>query len=179
MLRKPHWSVLSLMIIATWASQSCSGLDSGCTTIGCPWTAQITADLPVGFDQLRGTTLSVTACRNDLCQSGTFAVSDPIADGIGLGVKFPDAGNTPPASASVHGGPGGSLWLEVDWRPDDSADLKPGDKYRVTVTGAAGASILALDETAPAYQASQPNGASCGPTCRSVVIDRRAPRPDR
>jgi hypothetical protein len=163
--------------IAVASSPGCASRE--CTGIGCSSGATMKADLPMTYDELQRS--EITVCRNDECLSNPLAALVPPSAGTGVGLTLPASLATndgaPHARVSFWAGPGDLLWLEAEWVAWAPADLRAGDRYRVTITDAAGRARLALTETAASYQESYPNGRDCDPVpCRHASFDRREAR---
>jgi hypothetical protein len=162
----------ALFLAAVLATQACS--DRVCTTAGCQDGAWLRADASASWDRLRAAT--ITTCHNDICVTGSLAALPQMPPAVGMGFGFslgngsPDGGAAP-VNVGATGREGGIFAIDVGW--PGSFGTKDGDRYRLTVTDAGGATLISLDEAAT-YEIVQPNGAECGPTCRWAVIDRSA-----
>lgn len=172
MRSSPKLALALLSATVLIAAPACN--DKLCTTIGCPASAHLQADVPASWERLQRS--AITTCHNDACFTGRFsAIATMPVDNVGQGFYLGPApdGGVGPVSVSVVGRPGGTFSIDVVWELGTAA--KDGDSYRVDVTDAGGASLLSMNEKVAAYQVSQPNGPECGPPCRFVTIDRRAP----
>jgi hypothetical protein len=144
-----------------------------CTLIGCSSGFFLRTQVDASLAQLRSS--SLTLCRNDSCQSLSFAgiaeadgrivphrVSHPKNDDIAKGQPRYEALVFPEAE--------GGFRLDVTYSPASIAELKDGDSYVVTVQTGEGRKLTEIRRTV-VYEELWPNGPSCPPPCRQARLD--------
>jgi hypothetical protein len=147
--------VVSLLMLAGCGGGGCdTGKD--CGVVGCgPALTLRSTTLPLTASEIQAS--SVTVCRNGECYSRSFASTVPQRDAthaplILVSWSLEDTGYR----------------IEVIYMTWSWNDPRDGDRYDVTVTGGDGNDILEAHKTVT-YTVSYPNGASCGPPCRTYV----------
>ena len=149
--------------LVLFAVPALSGCGS-CTLIGCSSGATLTID--TAADVLIPERSTATVCFNDTCVVGVLPrLPTARLPGSGAGFEFPErSGVSVTAWAADDVTSRGRV--EITWSFFDSAvRLGAGDRYRVTVTDPDGLTIVTEEPTAVSYDAYEPNGSSCGPTC--------------
>jgi hypothetical protein len=166
----------SYATILLWAGSPACSSGATCPQSSCGPAAILATDLPLTFEQLQHST--VTVCHNATCFAGSFASlnAPPSAEtGVGISiVSIPDGGDGQGASGFVRASPNGALWLQVYW-PSNLDDLADGDTYSVTVEEATGQKVASLERVAMPYEIVYPNGKDCAPVCRHVEFDEHTP----
>ncbi|MEO7095098.1 MAG: hypothetical protein ABI175_17695 [Polyangiales bacterium] len=154
-----------LFIVSTlFALCACSAAPEGgvCPAIAC--RAGATLDTTLNIPGPASDQLTIRACRNDVCgtttlqlESGGRATITPATTGPQVDLLI---GNTTAAGAAtsiqVHG---------------ESADMKDGDVYRITIDDVTSkTNLLDFTSTPTTYTINQPNGPGCGPGCRVAKL---------
>jgi hypothetical protein len=162
-------------ILVLAGAPSCSSKPA-CPESSCGPAATIATDLPLTFEQLQQST--VTVCHNANCFAGSFAsLNAPPSPGTGVGISIasvPGGGTGSGTSGFVRASPNGALWLQVYW-PSNLDDLTDGDGYSVTVEETTGQKVVSFEGSAMTYEVVYPNGKDCAPACRQIVFDEHTP----
>jgi hypothetical protein len=166
----------AVWILLLAVAPACGSERAACPASACGPAATLAIDLPLTFEQLQHST--VTVCHNANCFAGSFASlnAPPSANtGVGIGItSVPDGGMGSGTSGFVRASASGALWLQVYW-PSNIDDLADGDKYSVTVEDATGQRVVSFERVAMPYAIVYPNGNDCAPTCRQIVFDEHTP----
>lgn len=146
-----------------------------CTLAACTSGFTLRVPLTVSFQVLRASTVSV--CRNTVCYTSSLAtleethypetiravrISDPSQH---------DPQNTPLIEFLAERLANGGYRLHFSYEQGSSENLRNGDVYDVTVTDEHGTKLVDEHETI-SYDAFQPNGPECSPTCWVATIDK-------
>jgi hypothetical protein len=141
-----------------------AGTSQSCTLVGCGPAVRIKLQtLPWSFEQMR--TLTVEMCQNDLCLTGALAslTGEAPTAGGGLGLTLPLDGRL--VSATVWAQEGGGFYVELSWT-GPAATLTDGDVFSVKLSSPEGQIVDSVEKTVT-YRTFNPNGPSCGPTCKA------------
>jgi hypothetical protein len=172
--------MLSLLLSACIAADLFDGplpgeSGRGCTLVGCFSSFTLKTSLPVSFEVLRASTVSV--CRNGTCYSSSLAtLQESHPPDTSGSVRFPDLSrrdtqHTPLIQVQAVRLASGGYQLQFSYEPWFTEGLQNGDVYDVTVTDEQGTRFVDVHETV-LYETFQPNGPECGPTCGRATIDR-------
>jgi hypothetical protein len=160
------------------AAPSCNSEPEFCTVAGCLNGAEVR--VPFGpAPALDG--LTMTVCRNQACLTGSFDAGDAaraadlgFGSGIGRIVPPVEEVGAPHLTAIVFFEDAATTRFVLDWRAPTLDELHDGDRFRVTITSAAGEVLASLDRTV-VYQHVYPNGAECDHGCKTATIDAAQP----
>lgn len=139
-----------------------------CTDVGCESGAMLTRNVTVTTAEAQA--LVITACRNDVCVTGTKSTKSE--DQLNPhSVVYAFTGAIPSYAFVAETASGGhEVELHVGNTEAENKNMKDGDVYRVKITKP-GETSPTLDVTSAAsYSTSEPNGAECGPTCKSTSL---------
>jgi hypothetical protein len=144
-----------------------------CFAIGCNPEFQEELSLPDEFgDPIE---MKVEVCHNDDCLSVDLSVPrDAIGPGAGLGREAPEPEEREGSAlmtATVWGGQGDDVPLEVSWRLWSQEDARNGDVYRISVTDADGENVFEKS-VAVNYSFAEPVPGAC------VICATAVPAPD-
>jgi hypothetical protein len=119
--------------------------------------------LAEGVSIPEGSTL--TACLNDTCADSVLTAATASGAGFGRYAMFPLEAGVLGFVWAPHG-PGG-IHVEMSWFPDQGRrNLQAGDRYSVTLTDPAGATIATKQATATSYVThTLSNGPGCHNDC--------------
>lgn len=146
-----------------------------CTLVGCISSLTLKTPLPVSFEELRASTVSV--CRNSTCYSSSLsALQESNPPDTSGSVRFPDLSrrdtqHTPLIQVLAVRRASGGFQLQFYYEPWFTEELEDGDVYDVTITDERGERSVDMHETV-SYERFSPNGPECGPTCGHVTIER-------
>lgn len=140
--------------------------DTSCPDIDCIAGAELDADWPFTLAQARA--IPITVCRNDECFTGML--------GQGNGFNLPDPatmeeGKTGSAMLSFRAASDGGVDLHLWWIPWSQADLRDGDRYRVSADAPDGTRVL-IDHVID-YGTSSAGGGACRVICTYASVDLR------
>ncbi|HXU81745.1 MAG TPA: hypothetical protein VN914_10140 [Polyangia bacterium] len=162
--------VLLLALTAAVGATSCGS----CAVWGCRPQAQITADVPVEWERLRAA--NITVCRNGTCENKSLAlIAEPPSESNGGRFLLGGGpGDVPRMDLFVFRS-GATLSIRVTWT---FAQARPGDRYRLDITDAAG-SILSVSDLAISYGSQPVVSQDCKEhPCPFFVSDHRGAGPD-
>ncbi len=140
-----------------------------CSAVGCESGATFTRDVAVTTAEAQ--TLVITACRNDVCVTGTKSTKSE--DQLNPhSVVYAFTGSIPSYAFVVETASGGhAVELHIGNTEAENKNMKDGDVYRVKITKSGEMSpTLSVTSAAATYNTSEPNGAECGPTCKSTSL---------
>lgn len=146
------------LLIAFIAALPATGCGTACPAIAC--VPAVNAELRVPTAD--PATLRVTVCHEGTCRSGTASAG---SGGV-QNVDFESTTAGPLASAVFTYADDTTRLLQVTWYDVAATD---GQRYSVTVTDAAGATVAALD--APVVFQRGP-ATECGPGCPRATLGR-------
>lgn len=169
----------SLVALGAVAPASCKPRD--CTLLPCDSAhARITVHVPVPPAQLAAS--KTTVCWREVC-SDLVGAGDARASDAGAAIAFDTRTSLLMGQAEVSAEGAGASRLEITLHyftrgtRGDFVHMRPadGDRYRVTVTDAAGVKLFDAERVVT-YAQSYPNGPDCDPDpCRQATFDLPAP----
>lgn len=135
-----------------------------CTLVGCYSSVGLSTKFPAGAADLQ--TLSLQICRNGSCEILPVLWSErqpSVSDCRGAGRMY----------CSLLSRKDGTIELRLTLVNPPGEDVEryfqDGDRYKVSITAADGATLFVVDQ-AVTYHRFYPNGPECGPSCKSAVL---------
>jgi hypothetical protein len=162
-------------LLACGSSPAGGEAGAACNTLACTSGVTISGPTVLDFAAIKASLIEV--CRDDECFSGSFEASvDPPEFGTGAVLTLPDYGDRPELR-DVNQTPLVDIvvWqrvapsLEVKWSPWSDADLRDGDRYRLTFVQPDGTRVEAIDETV-SYSLHSLGQGECLQTCRYAEL---------
>lgn len=154
--------VLALLVPA------CGDPDRSCTLADCSSGVTTTLEAPLSRSELDGARLEV--CRQDKCAVAVVHISQPESEEAGFEVvcslQFTQEGQVHCANELVQTASG--LQIEITYSASEGL-LADGDVFRFRLEDASASVTLAeRSEAVSSYALTSPNGAVCGPTCKTA-----------
>jgi hypothetical protein len=162
-MRLPFAVILALLS----ASFGCSS-SKDCTDVGCESGAMLTRTVAV--TDAEASALVITACRNDACVTGTK--STRAGDQLNpYSIVYAFTGPIPSYAFVAQAASGGhQVELHIGNTESENKNMKDGDVYTITITKPGETSPTLKVTSTASYSTSEPNGAECGPTCKSTSL---------
>lgn len=156
-------AVLLALGVPGAAVAACGEEPTRCTQADCRDSVRVTARIPVSPEALARAPIEL--CLNGRCAVGELPA--PVDGGQPLSFGLSGAGLD--ATGALHEGGPGQSEIGLAFVAMEPA-LRDGDRYRLAISDRSGARLLDV-ERFTTYTTLYPNGAICGPTCRTASMN--------
>src|SRR2546428_475555 len=113
-----------------------------CHQVGCGPAFRLQADLPLAFEELTGTV--ITMCRNSTCFTGSLPrFAERPTESSGRVITFPsptewEANKSARVDVLMRAFADGRFWVELWWWPWTPLDVVDGDEYQLLIEDSRG-----------------------------------------